>query len=113
MHGAAVPRGEVLVVAKRGDAASGEAAGKRRKRTPQGTGPSDSVVFAIYTHGEERERYRALADRLKVTHGELLTLLLDMTEELLDSGRLEVRFKTVTVRKTMPEYVLKPAPPTE
>lgn len=97
------------MVAKSSQAAS-EGGGKRRRRRPQPSGPADSVVFAIYTRGEERDRYRALADRLKVTHGELLTLLLDMTEELLESGRLEVRFKTVTVRRTMPEYVLKPGP---
>jgi hypothetical protein len=80
---------------------------RARKRGAQAANTADGVVFAIYTRSQERERYRALAEKLKVTHGELLSLLLDMTEDMLASGQLEVRFTTVTVRKTKPEYVLK------
>ncbi|MHB0878225.1 MAG: hypothetical protein ACYC5O_19490 [Anaerolineae bacterium] len=91
-----------------GSSGAGRGSGRRgKKRGAQAANAAEGVVFAIYTHTEERERFRALAENLKVTHGELLTLLLDMTEDLLESGQLEVRFKTVTVRKTKPEYVLK------
>ncbi len=94
----AAPEGERVAVA---------GTSRRKRRGIQVANAADGVVFAIYTHTQERERYRALAERLKVTHGELLTLLLDMTEDLLEQDQLEVRFTTVTVRKTKPEYVLK------